>query len=158
MVLAVDDQRVAKIDTGSLRSIEDIETEREAYRKLSNPGSPYVLRCYEPNNPNGIVLERCIHTIRKRLQSHCNGKKPPEDLVKNWVYEAVQGLAYVHRCGVIQGDGQNHIHVLSCRKLTCDSWMPQYALKSKERHRQTCRLFWFFGRWIGLGCGLRVLE
>lgn len=108
LVLAIDSQRVAKIDTGSLGSIEDIETERKAYRKLSLPGSPYVLRCYESDNPNGLVLERCQHTLRKRLQSRYNGKKPPESLVKNWVYEAVQGLAYVHRCGVIQGDGQNN--------------------------------------------------
>jgi len=118
IVLAIDDQRVAKIDTGSLRSIEDIETERNAYRKLSIPGSPYVLRCYELDNPNGIVLERCKHTVRKLLQFHYNGKNPPESLVQNWVYEAVQGLAYVHRCGVIQGDVGCHNMLLSLKDET----------------------------------------
>jgi len=118
IVLAIDEQRVAKIDTGSLRSLEDIETEREAYRKLSNPGCPYVLRCYELDNPNGIVLERCKDTIRKRLQSHYNGKKPPDNLVKKWVYEAVQGLTYVHRRGVIQGDVGCHNMLLSPKNDT----------------------------------------
>lgn len=124
MVLAIDDQRVAKIDTGSLKSVGDIEIERAAYRELSNPGNPYVLRCYEIDNPNGLVLERCTHTVRTRLQSHYSCKKPPENLVRDWVHEAVKGLAYVHQCGIIQGDGESEIKLLSHRKLTCDSWMP----------------------------------
>jgi serine/threonine protein kinase len=118
MVLAIDDQRVAKIDTGSSRSLEDIKTEREIYRKLSSPGSPFVLRCYEIDNPNGLVLERCKDTIRKRLQSRYNGKNPPEQLARKWAFEAAQGLAYVHRCGVIQGDGSSSAHARCCIVLT----------------------------------------
>jgi len=118
MVLAIDDRRVAKVDTGSLKSIGDIEIERAAYRNLSSPESPYVLRCYEVDNPNGLVLERCTHTVRTRLQSQYKCKKPPENLVRNWAYEAVQGLAYVHQCGIIQGDVGCHNMLLSPKNDT----------------------------------------
>jgi len=93
MVLAIDDQRVAKVDTGSFRSIENIKAEREAYRNLSYLESPYVLRCYELDNPNGLVT-RTMHTHDQEAPSvHYNGHKPPESIVKKWVLEAAQGLA-----------------------------------------------------------------
>lgn len=115
IVFAIDNERVAKIDIGTHRSIDDIETEREVYRMLatdSNP-SPYLLRCYEFDNPTGIVLQRCNDTVRKRLRVKYAHNCPPAVLVKNWAYQAAQGLAYIHKHGIVQGDGRAMLMTLS---------------------------------------------
>ena len=109
MVLAIDDKRVAKIDIGSERSVEDAETEREIYRRLqwNQQHHKHVLKCYEVDNPSGLVLERCDDTIRKRLRSMYRDKSPPDEkVVKKWACEAAQGLAYIHSCRVVQVDGK----------------------------------------------------
>ena len=106
VVLAIDEKRVAKIDIGSERSIQDVETEREIYRRLNQQHNRHVLWCYEIDNPSGLVLERCDDTIRKRLRWGYRNTSPPEDVVKKWACEAAQGLAYIHRCGVTQVDGK----------------------------------------------------
>jgi len=113
MVLGIDEKRVAKIDIGSSRSVQDIETERDIYRRLNQERNLYVLWCYEVDNPSGLVLERCDDTIRKRLRSRYRNTSPPDEVVKRWVYEAAQGLAYIHRCGIIQGDVGCHNMLLS---------------------------------------------
>jgi len=116
MVLAIDDKRAAKIDIGSERSIEDAETEREIYRRLQWNQHPHkhVLYCYEIDNPCGIVLERCDDTIRKRLRSMYRDKSPPDEkVIKKWAYEAAQGLAYIHRCKVVQVDVGCHNMMLA---------------------------------------------
>jgi hypothetical protein len=70
MVFEIDSKRVAKVDNGSLKSIKDIETEREAYWRLSKGGHcQYVLSCIEIDNPSGLVLEKCDAAVRKRLRS-----------------------------------------------------------------------------------------
>jgi hypothetical protein len=104
-VFAIDDKRVAKIDLGSLRSIEDIETERMAYYNLSK-GHLNVLSCLDIDNPNGLVFERCQETIRSRLRSRHRDTPPRAEVVKKWAYQAAKGLAFVHECGIIQVDGQ----------------------------------------------------
>jgi len=113
VVLGIDEKRVAKIDIGSQRSVQDIETEREIYRRLNQQHNKHVLRCYEVDNPSGLVLERCDDTIRRRLRSRYRNTSPPEDVVKKWACEAAQGLAYIHRCGVIQVDVGCHNMMLS---------------------------------------------
>ncbi|PMD50486.1 kinase-like protein [Hyaloscypha bicolor E] len=113
LVLAIDEKRVVKIDIGTQRSIEDLETEREIYRGLNQQHNKHVLRCYEVDNPSGLVLERCDDTIRKRLRSRYRNTQPPEDMVKKWACEAAQGLAYIHRCGVVQVDVGCHNMMLS---------------------------------------------
>ena len=105
MVFEIDSEKVAKVDNGSPRSIEDIETEREAYRRLSN-GCKYVLSYIEVDNPSGLVLEKCHDTVRKRLRSMYTDNPPPDETVQKWALQAAKGLAYVHRRGIIQGDGQ----------------------------------------------------
>jgi serine/threonine protein kinase len=106
VVLGIDEKRVAKIDIGSQRSVEDVETERDIYRRLNQQHNNHVLWCYELDNPSGLVLERCDDTIRKRLRSRYRNAAPPEDVVKRWACEAAKGLAYIHRCRVIQVDGK----------------------------------------------------
>jgi serine/threonine protein kinase len=106
VVLGIDENRVAKIDIGSERSVQDIETEREIYRRLIQEDNDNVLWCYEVDNNSGLVLERCDATIRKRLRSMYRNEDPLEEVVKKWACEAARGLAYVHRCGIIQVDGK----------------------------------------------------
>jgi len=113
MVLAIDERRVAKIDTGSPRSIEDITTEREVYRKLNEGHCSYVLKCYEIDNLSGLVLERCNDTVRSCLKSKYRNSPPPEEVVKKWACEAAQGLAYIHRKRIVQGDVGCHNMLLS---------------------------------------------
>lgn len=112
MVLAIDEGRVAKIDTGSPRSIEDIAREREVYRRLDEGHCSYVLKCYEIDNPSGLVLERCNDTVRSCLKSRYRNSPPPEKVVKKWAFEAAQGLAYIHRKRIVQGDGKDQIRAI----------------------------------------------
>src|ERR1700694_4457640 len=61
MVFAISDEKVIKVEFGSVQSIADIETERRAFgilEKATNR-SPHILRCFELDNPRGLVLERC---------------------------------------------------------------------------------------------------
>jgi serine/threonine protein kinase len=112
MVWAIDKTRVAKVHLGSLRSIQDAKTERRAYRKLSQPGRqphPNVLWCFNTENPKGLVLERCQESVRQRLQSMPKGSAVPSEDVIRWAYQAASGLAYIHKCRIIHGDGTLHI-------------------------------------------------
>jgi len=112
-VFAIDENRVAKIDIGSPRSMKDIKTECMAYYNFSK-GHPNVLLCLEIGNPNGLVFERCRDTVRSRLRSAYRGAPPRVEVVKRWAYQAAKGLAFVHSCGVIQGD-------VGCHNMLLDS-------------------------------------
>jgi serine/threonine protein kinase len=107
MTWAIDKERVAKVHIGSAKSRQDIETEREAYRILGR-SHPHVLRCFETDNPSGLVLARCQQSVRQRLQLMMNQRTWPQDIVIRWMYQAAKGLAYIHRCGIIHGDGECH--------------------------------------------------
>jgi len=87
------------------RSIEDIETERNAYRELQRNGKycDHVLKCYEVDNPNGLVLERCKETVRRWIRSRSSDYSPRTEAIR-LAMEAAKGLAYVHSCGIVQGD------------------------------------------------------
>jgi serine/threonine protein kinase len=108
LVFGIDKRRVAKIDIGTERSIADIEIEREVYRRVKRDPDPcpYVLQCYENDNPSGLVLERCNETVRIRLRAHYK-TGAPISIAKKWAYEAARGLAHIHRAGIVQGDGEN---------------------------------------------------
>lgn len=109
MTWAIDEERVAKVHIGPVRSRRNIETEREAYRKLRpwrpHVWHPHVLQCFETDNPNGLVLERCQGSVRERLQLMVRERTLHDDIVARWAYQAARGLTYVHRCGIIHGDG-----------------------------------------------------
>jgi hypothetical protein len=105
MVFAIDSKRVVKVDVGTPRSIKDIRTEREAYERLSG-GHRYVLSCLDYKNPRGLVLQRCENTVRKRRQAMPEDEPSNDRTIRRWAYEAAKGLEYVHRCNIIQGDGQ----------------------------------------------------
>lgn len=106
IVFAIDSTRVAKIHLGTPRSVQDFETERAVYRRFSERLSKvhcrYVLRCLDLDNPRGLVFERCQETVRSRVRE--GGVE--EGQVLRWAKQAAKGLAWIHDCKVIQGDGQ----------------------------------------------------
>ena len=106
ILFALDESRVVKVCRNiDHRSVDDIDTERRAYRNLARRPSDYVLRCYDSENPYGIVLERCKETVRHRIRSRHSNCSPQREALK-WAIEATRGLGVVHGCGVIQGDGE----------------------------------------------------
>lgn len=108
MVFELDDARVVKIYHGEDgQRVEDMETERQAYRNLQGSGicSPHVLQCYNHELPDGLVLERCVRTVRRWVRSR---QYAPQKEALRLAVEAAKGLASVHLCGIIQGDGWCH--------------------------------------------------
>jgi hypothetical protein len=103
IVFAIDDRKVVKIHNGTPKSMSDMETERTAYRKISEKQCPYLLKCLEPSNTHGLVLERCCGTLRGRLRK---GPQPEVEVVVKWAWQAAQGLACIHSCNIIQVDGK----------------------------------------------------
>jgi serine/threonine protein kinase len=104
LVFQIDAGRVAKVSLGTARSIKDIETERKIYQRFRKeaPNCPQILCCLELDNPRGLVFECCQGTVRGRLRSQSS---VPVGLVTKWARQAAGGLAIIHKCGVIQGDG-----------------------------------------------------
>lgn len=111
MVFGLDQDRVVKVGSSTdPRNIEDIETERKAYRKLGIRPSPHVLHCFETENPYGLTLERCRMTLRKRIRM---GDLTKTDVV-TYAKSAAKGLDFIHHCGIIQGD-------VGCHNMLLDS-------------------------------------
>lgn len=111
LVFAIDPLRVAKVPLGSSQSKQDIEAEREIYRefkaikrKSGSHDGKYVLRCLEVENPRGLVLERCVESVRSRLRR--KGEIGLPEKVR-WMKQASRGMSFVHSCRVFQGDGQS---------------------------------------------------
>jgi len=112
IVFALDEQRVVKVYIeGAEASFKDLEIERQAYRNIkANGGSkqcPHVLACYEIDNTYGLVLERCRTTVRRRLRSRGGGFSASEAV--RLARQAAKGLAFVHSCGIVQGDGRSQL-------------------------------------------------
>ena len=130
MTWIIDEARIAKVHIGSARSRRNIETEREAYRRLGQ-SHPHVLLCFETDNPGGLVLERCQESVRQRLRVLLKERTLREDIVTRWIYQAAKGLAYVHRCGIIHGDGMcllslseglsTNVIIVGCHNMLLDS-------------------------------------
>jgi len=112
-VLAIDGFRVIKVPRGSPRSFKDIETEREAYRRLArDPCCPYIAKCYDCENPRGIVMERLDQTVRHRLREP--DFTPTGDDVLRWALQAARGLAFLHNREIVQAD-------VGCHNMLLDS-------------------------------------
>jgi serine/threonine protein kinase len=113
IVLLMDDSRVIKIPLGSPRSINDIEIEREVYRRLENYASPYIVKCLDYDEPLGIILEKMEETVKRRVRRQ-QPSSEEQDVLK-WTLQAAQGLAHLHRCGVVQADVGCHNMLLDSR-------------------------------------------
>jgi serine/threonine protein kinase len=94
-----------KVAIGTDRSKEDIETERKIYRRFGRTLPKYdsfILLCLEPDNPRGLVFEKCEESVRSWLSSRPSVTF--EDVLE-LAKQGAKGLAFVHDCVVIQGDG-----------------------------------------------------
>lgn len=112
VLLLNDDHRVIKTPLGSPRSLNDVETEREAYRRLAKNPSPYITKCYDYEDPRGIILERLDKTVRHRLRR--GSSAPTQNDVLKWAMQAAQGLAFLHSRGIVQAD-------VGCHNMLLDS-------------------------------------
>ena len=106
MVFLINERRVLKAGFGSSQSLAEIETERMAYRILegAKKPSPHVLRCFDTEDPRGLVLERCHETLRRRLKSIPQDTTLCDVEVRIWAKQAAEGLAFIHDHYIIQGD------------------------------------------------------
>jgi hypothetical protein len=122
IVFAIDVDRVAKIHLRTPRSVEDFETERAVYRRfnkrLRKVDCRYVLRCLDTENQRGLVFERCSETVRARLRRTAEGEDG--DRILKWAKQTAKGLAWIHDCKVIQGDGQRPPALIEGRKNETD--------------------------------------
>jgi serine/threonine protein kinase len=111
-VLAIDGCRVIKIPLGSPRSHKDIEIEREVYRRLARSPSPYITKCFDYENPRGIIMERLNQTVRHRLRQLDSA--PTGDDILKWALQAARGLAFLHDRDIVQAD-------VGCHNMLLDS-------------------------------------
>lgn len=100
-VLALENDRlVVKVSDQTPESLRDMKIEREAYQIFSNKCTN-ITRCYDYNDPRGLILERLDRTVRDKLVD--DGLQTADTVLK-WSLGAAKGLAFIHLYGVIQGD------------------------------------------------------
>lgn len=116
IVFSVDDSTAIKVPIPSPFGLKAIEQEREIYRlfqEKSRSQSQYVITCISTTHMAGVILEKCVGSVRGRLRlMKKGGNGYPEidsdealDQAGCWAYQAARGLAYIHSHGVIQADG-----------------------------------------------------
>jgi len=102
IVFALSDTTVVKVYLGGdTRSTRNSETERQAYRNLEPAPTTHILRCYDVENPYGLVFERCRETVRQKIRSVTYS---PGWEALSLAIQAAKGLNCVHFYGIIQGD------------------------------------------------------
>jgi serine/threonine protein kinase len=102
MLLAVDDNKVLKVDYGTVKSMEKLENERRTYRHLDQKRAlPNILTCFDSEDPRGLVLECCWETARSRINRR--GPRDDEQIYK-WAQQSVHALVFLHSSGIIHGD------------------------------------------------------
>lgn len=116
-VFIVDDRAVVKVPNGLPASEEAFERERDVYRTLQRSvkdRQQFVLACLDWGFSTGLVLERCVETLRSRLSriyghgvgcASAPGNYDLMDQAEKWALQAASGLDFIHRKGVIQADG-----------------------------------------------------
>jgi len=111
-VFMLDDWTVVKVPIGSSVSLLAFEREREVYRRLrrSSRQCRNILTCYDTEISSGLVLEKCIESVRERLArmrrgdlAMIRGTEAMKQVIR-WSYQASAGLAFLHDEGVIQAD------------------------------------------------------
>ncbi|KAH7349680.1 kinase-like domain-containing protein [Plectosphaerella cucumerina] len=122
-VFAIDEERVVKIPAGSDVSVRAFRRERAAFKILgTGVQSKYLLTCLDYHLRDRLVLERCVGTVRERLQEQASaiGNGSPrwqhEELMKcsvTWAYQAAEGLSFVHSKNIVHAD-------VGCHNLLLD--------------------------------------
>lgn len=125
-MFAIDRERVVKIPDAFDMSIRAVERERAVFKRLDGgrPSCQYILWCLELWHPEGLVLERCVKTVREYVQSynrdiqvrvaigekHIAPRWERQDVMKEsmkWAYQAAKGLSFLHRKGIVHADGKS---------------------------------------------------
>ncbi|KZF20451.1 kinase-like protein [Xylona heveae TC161] len=92
-------------------SLNDIQIEREVYKRLGS--HPRICKFISSIN-RGIVLERLGVQLRRRLYDlRGQGERPSYAQSLLWSCQVTEGVAHVHRKGVVQGD-------LGCHNILLD--------------------------------------
>ncbi|KAF2459211.1 kinase-like domain-containing protein [Lineolata rhizophorae] len=107
-VFALDEERAVKFAPVSYNDwttdfhFKDLLIERSVYERLGS--HPRICRYIGPVR-RGIILERLGDAVRKRLMElRGQGRRVPYEQALKWSRQIAEGIAYVHRKGVIQGD------------------------------------------------------
>jgi hypothetical protein len=125
-VFAIDRERVVKIPAGFDMSIRAVERERAVFKRLDRgrPSCQHILQCLELWRPEGLVLQRCVETVREYVQSYDRallarvaiGEKhnvprwERQEVMKEsmkWAYQAAKGISFLHGKGIMHADGKS---------------------------------------------------
>lgn len=129
-VFIVDKRSVVKVPNGLPVSDEAFERERDVYlymQRSTRDRQPYVISCLDWSNPRGLVLERCVETLRSRLSrihghrdafASTSGNYELMEQAEQWAFQAASGLEFIHQNDIIQADGTFHISAPSLLLLT----------------------------------------
>ncbi|KIW76726.1 hypothetical protein Z517_09170 [Fonsecaea pedrosoi CBS 271.37] len=125
IVYPLDEDTVVKVaptwdsDYATNESLDDLQIERLVYQHLGT--HPRICR-YISSVHRGIVLERFGDPLRKRLvELHGRNESPSHTQALKWSTQAAEGLAYLHRKKVVQGDiGCHNILLKSDEVKLCD--------------------------------------
>ncbi len=101
MVCILDDRFVFKeFFLGDKAKLGEIE--REAYRLLAERPSPHVVKCYDPNQARGVILERLECDLDQHLKDSDQPTTKDEHLL--WAEQAARGVAHLHKLKIIHSD------------------------------------------------------
>ncbi|KAF2176312.1 kinase-like protein [Zopfia rhizophila CBS 207.26] len=125
IVYPLDEHTVVKIaptydnEYATNECLQDLLTERSVYQRL---GSHPRICQYISSVQRGIVLERFGIPLRKRLlKLHEQGRTPSHNQALKWSCQVVEGVAYLHQKGIVQGDIGCHNTLLKCDETKlCD--------------------------------------
>ncbi|KAK7947032.1 uncharacterized protein PG986_011353 [Apiospora aurea] len=113
IVFSIDEETAIKVPIPSPFGLQAIAQEREIYRLFKEQSkSAYVIDCIDPKHDSGVLLEKCVGSVRGRLRQMRQGENGYPKIYSDdalaiagrWAYQAAQGLAYIHSHGVIQAD------------------------------------------------------
>lgn len=125
IVYPLDEHTVVKIaptydnEYATNECLQDLLTERSVYQRLRS--HPRICQ-YISSVRRGIVLERFGEPLRKHLlELHEQGKAPSHNQALKWSCQVVEGLAYLHQKGIVQGDVGCHNGLLKSGEIKlCD--------------------------------------
>ena len=112
LVFAIDNDSVLKAPFGFEGSAKDIDIELQVYNKIGY--HPRIVRFIRMES-RGIILEKLLYPLRKRLQGlQASNELPGDSTLLRWARQAAEGLTYLHSRGVLQAD-------VGCHNLLLDT-------------------------------------
>lgn len=105
-VLAVNKELVIKVFKEDDEGMLDFERERSIYEQLNRVGgSKYIVQYIGLWRDYGLVLERQAFTLRQYLRGAMDQRLAiPYFVLDQWARDASEGLAFLHKNGIMHGD------------------------------------------------------